>query len=211
MVTTPVFWPGESHEWRNLVGYSPWGHTELNMTEATWHTASSLISSISCNMHITTTTTTISLQSCLTLSDPMDCSLPGFSIHGILQARTLEWVAISFSNTRKWKVKVKSLSRVRLLATPWTAAYQATPSMGFSGQQYWSGVPLPSPNMHTVYLILQMFKNTFLVTQMVKYLPAMQETQVHSLGWEELLEKEMATHSNMLAWRIPRTEEPGGL
>ena len=87
-----------------------------------------------------------SLQSCLTLCDPMDCSLTGFSVHGILQARTLEWVAISFSNAWKWKVKVKSLSRVWLLATPWTVVYQAPPSMGFSGQQYWSGVPLPSPN-----------------------------------------------------------------
>ena len=64
---------------------------------------------------------------------------------GILQARTLEWVAISFSNAWKWKVKVKSLSHVRLFATPWTAAYQAPPSMGFSRQEYWSGVPLPSP------------------------------------------------------------------
>ena len=89
------------------------------------------------------------LQSCPTLCDPMDCSLPGFSVHGILQARTLEWVAISFSNAWKWKVKVKSLSRVWLLATPWTAAYQAPPSMGFSGQQYWSGVPLPSP-VHSI-------------------------------------------------------------
>ena len=86
-----------------------------------------------------------SLQSCPTLCDPMDCSLPGFSVHGILQARTPEWVAISFSNAWKWKVKVKLLSRVWLLATPWIAAYQAPPSMGFSGQQYWSGVPLPSP------------------------------------------------------------------
>ena len=90
-------------------------------------------------------TTTKSLQSCPTLCDPMDCSLPGFSVHGILQARTLEWVAISFSNELKWKVKVKLLSRVRLLATPRTAAYQAPPSIGFSRQQYWSGVPLPSP------------------------------------------------------------------
>ena len=64
---------------------------------------------------------------------------------GILQARTLEWVAISFSNAWKWKVKMKSLSRVRLLATLWTAAYQAPLSMGFSRQEYWSGVPLPSP------------------------------------------------------------------
>ena len=86
-----------------------------------------------------------SLQSCPTLCDPMDCSLPGFSVHGILQARTLEWVAISFSNAWKWEVKVKLLSCVWLLATPWTAAYQDPPSMGFSRQQYWSGVPLPSP------------------------------------------------------------------
>ena len=75
----------------------------------------------------------------------MDCSLPGSSIHGILQARTLEWVAISFSSAWKWKVKVKSLSPVWLLATPWTAAHQAPPSMGFSRQEYWSGVPLPPP------------------------------------------------------------------
>ena len=74
-----------------------------------------------------------SLQSCLTLCDPMDCSLPGFSVCGILQARTLEWVAISFSNAWKWKVKVKSLSHVWLLATPWTAAHQAPPSMGYRG------------------------------------------------------------------------------
>ena len=86
-----------------------------------------------------------SLQSCLTLCDPIDGSPPGSPIPGILQARTLEWVSISFSNAWKWKVKVKSLSRVRLLATPWTAAYQTLPSMGFSRQEYWSGVPLPSP------------------------------------------------------------------
>ena len=86
-----------------------------------------------------------SLQSCPTLCDPIDGSSPGSSVPGILQARTLEWVAISFSNACEWKVKVKSLSRVRLLATPWTAAYQAPPSMGFSRQDYWSGVPLPSP------------------------------------------------------------------
>ena len=86
-----------------------------------------------------------SLQSCLTLCDPIDGSPPGSTIPEILQARTLEWVAISFSNAWKWKVKVKSLNRVWLLATPWTAAYQAPPSMGFSRQEYWSGVPLPSP------------------------------------------------------------------
>ena len=88
-----------------------------------------------------------SLQSCPTLCNPIDGSPQGSPIPGILQARTLEWLAISFSNAWKWKVKVKSLSRVRLFATPWTAAYQAPLSMGFSRQEYWSGLPLPSPLM----------------------------------------------------------------
>ena len=86
-----------------------------------------------------------SLQSCPTLCDPIDSSPPGSPVPGILQARTLEWVAISFSNAWKWKVKVKSLSHVQPSATPWTAAFQAPPSMGFARQEYWSGVPLPSP------------------------------------------------------------------
>ena len=86
-----------------------------------------------------------SLQSCLTMCDPIDSSPPGCPIPGILQARTLECVAISFSNAWKWKVKVKSLSRVRPSVTPWTAAFQAPPPMGFSRQKYWSGVSLPSP------------------------------------------------------------------
>ena len=85
-----------------------------------------------------------SLQLCLTLCDPIDGSPPGCSVPGILQARTLEWVAISFSNAWKWKVKVKSFSRVWPSATPWTVAFRAPPSMGFSRQEYWSGVPLPS-------------------------------------------------------------------
>ena len=63
-----------------------------------------------------------SLQSCRTLYDPIDGSPPGSPIPGILQARTLEWVAVSFSNAWKWKVKVKSLSPVWLLATPWIVA-----------------------------------------------------------------------------------------
>ena len=88
-----------------------------------------------------------SLQSCLTLCDPIDGSPPGSSVPGILQARTLEWVAISFPNAWKWKMKVKLLSRVWLFSTPWTAAYQAPPSLGFSRQEYWSGVPLPSPRL----------------------------------------------------------------
>ena len=84
------------------------------------------------------------LQLRLTLCDPIDGSPPGSPVPGILQARTLEWVATSFSNASKWRVKVKSLSRVRLFATPWTAAHQAPPSMGFSRQKYWSGMPLTS-------------------------------------------------------------------
>ena len=87
-----------------------------------------------------------SLQSCPTLCDPVDGSPSGSPVPGILLARTLEWVAISFSNAWKWKVKVKSLSCVQLFATPWNAAYQAPLSMGFSRQEYWSGVPLPSPH-----------------------------------------------------------------
>jgi len=87
-----------------------------------------------------------SLQSCLTLCDPIDGSPPGSPVPGILQARTVEWVAISFSNAWKGKMKVKSLSRVQLFTTPQSAAYQAPLSMGFSRQECWSGVPLPSPN-----------------------------------------------------------------
>ena len=83
-----------------------------------------------------------SLQSCPTLYDPIDSSPPGSPVPGILQARTLEWVAISFSNEWKWKGKVAQY--VWLLATPWTAAHQAPPPTGFSKQEYWSGVPLPS-------------------------------------------------------------------
>ena len=86
-----------------------------------------------------------SLQSCSTLCKPIDGSPPGSHVPGILQARTLEWVAISFSKAWKRKVKVKLLSCVWPSATPWTAAFQAAPSMGFSRQEYWRGVPLPSP------------------------------------------------------------------
>ena len=89
--------------------------------------------------------TTKSLQSCPTLCDPTDGSPSGSPVPGILQARTLEWVAISFSNSWKWKVKLKSLSRVQPFETPWTVDYQAPRSMGFSRQECWSGLPLPSP------------------------------------------------------------------
>ena len=93
-----------------------------------------------------------SLQSCPTLCDPIDGSPPGPAIPGILQARTLEWVAISFSNAWEWRVKMKLLSHVPLFAIPWTAAHQAPLSMGFSKQEYWSRVPLPSPKRYTIIL-----------------------------------------------------------
>ena len=92
-----------------------------------------------------------SCQSCPTLLNPIDGSPTDSSVSGILQARTLEWVAISFSNAWKWKNKVKSLSHVWLFATPWNAAHQAPPSMGFSRQEHWSGVPSPSPTFHTTH------------------------------------------------------------
>ena len=106
-----------------------------------------------------------SLQSCLTLCNPIGGSPTGSSVPGILQVRTLEWVAIAFSNAWKWKVKVKSLSRVRPSATPWTAAFQAPLSMGFSRQEYWSGLPLPSPYM----LLFLPYWNTH--TLLSPYLP----------------------------------------
>ena len=110
--------------------------------------------------HATAIATAKSLQSCPTLCDPIDGSPPGSADPGILQARTLEWVAISFSSAWKWNVKDKSLSCVRLLATPWTAAYQALPSMGFSRQEYWSGVPLPSPLRSIDLMITSRNKST---------------------------------------------------
>ena len=91
-------------------------------------------------------------------------------------------------------MQVKSLSHVQLFVTPWTLAYQASPSMGFSRQEYWSRLPFPS-----------------LVAQTVKRLPAKWETRVRFLGWEDPLEKEMAIHSSTLAWKIPWTEEPDRL
>ena len=127
----PVFLPGKSHGHRSLVSCAPEGHKESNTTEMIYYTAAVAAKS---------------LQSCPTLCDPIDSSPPGSAILGILQARTLECIAISFSTAWKWKVKVNPLSRVRLLVTPWTAAHQAPRSMGFSSQEYWSGVPLPSPD-----------------------------------------------------------------
>jgi len=141
---TPLFlpwiqtiWSSQDAQW--IVSRTPWNTKSLDAQ----------VSCIKCcsYSHIiyTAAATAKSLQSCPTLCDPIDGSLPGSAIPRILQARTLEWVAISLSNASKWKVKVKPFSPVQLWATPWTAAYQAPPSMGFSRQKYWSGVPLPSP------------------------------------------------------------------
>ena len=213
-----------------------------------------------------------SLQSCPTLCDPRDGSPPGSPAPEILQARTLEWVAISFSNAWKWKVKVKSLSRVQFLATPWTAAHQAPPPMGFSRQEYWSGVPLPSPpqlKTKTYHAEWKVFAEESIYDTISKVwkcdkpiqswygyiciytelMPAdVQMTRTcreWRLGhvvdhWPSVLtglshvplslsifsiihgyilfsfhfhalEKEMATYSSILAWRIPGTEEPSGL
>ena len=108
-----------------------------------WEIAATIFFSLYWNLlKISVADAAKSLQSCPTRYDPIDGSPPSSPFPGILQARTL--VAISFSSAWKWKVKVKLLSHVRFLATPWTAAHQAPPSMGFSRQEYWSGVPLPS-------------------------------------------------------------------
>ena len=133
-----------SHQLRNPWSYQKLKECRNHRLPRAFRRSSGLPVSISySDLHATATAK--SLQSCPTLCDPIDGSPPGFPVPGILQARTLEWVAISFSNARKGKVKVKSLNHVRPSATPWTAAFQAPPSMGFSRQEYWSGVPLPSP------------------------------------------------------------------
>ena len=111
-------------------------------------------------------------QSCPTLCDPIDSSPPGSPIPGIVQARALEWVAISFSTAWKWKVKGKSLSHVRLLATPWTAAYQAPLSMGFSRQEDWSGVPSPSTHtlhIHTYHILFDCLELSSVISSFVKF------------------------------------------
>ena len=128
------------------------------------------------------------LQSCPTLCDPTDGLLPGPSVPGILQARTLEWVAISFSNARNWKVKVKSLSRVRLLATPQTAAYQLRRPWDFPGKSTGVGCHCWMMLNHKYY-----HTRASLVSQTVNNLPVMQETWVRYLGWEDPLEEAMAT------------------
>ena len=132
-----------------------------------------------------------SLQSCPTLCDPIDRSPRGSSVPGILQARTLEWVAISFSNVWKWKVRVKLLSHIRLLATAWTAAHQTPLSMGFSRQEYWSGVPLPSPHYEATNGIFHRTRtNNFTIFMEIQ----------KTLNSQSNLEKEEWNRRNQPAW-----------
>ena len=133
---TPVFLPGKSHERRSLSGYSSWDHRESNTTQQ--------LNSNNNNALQKEAAAAKSLQSCPTLCDPIDGSPPSSTVPGILQARTLEWGAISFSNdeSEKWK---QSRSVVSNSQRPQGLQHQAPLSMGFSRQEYWSGVPLPSP------------------------------------------------------------------
>ena len=149
-----------------------------------------------------------SLPSCPTLCDPIDRSPPGSPVPGILQARTLEWVAIAFSNAWKWKVKVRSLSHVRLLATPWTAAYQAPLSMGFSRWECWSGLPLPSP-----YPLGKVFNVVAWVWWWLSgKTSACNAGDSGSIpGSGKSCEEANCNPLHYYAWRIPWTEEPGGL
>ena len=128
---------------------------ECKLVQPLWRTVWILLKKTGNRMAINSVQFSSVTQSCLTLCNPMGCSPRGSSVHGMSQARMQEWVAISYSNAWKWKVKVKSLSRVRLLLIPWTAAYQAPPSMGFSRQEYWSRVPQHLPNIrnYTMYSI----------------------------------------------------------
>ena len=163
-----------------------------------------------------------SLQLWPTLCDPIDGSPPDSPVPGILQARTLEWFAISFSNAWKWKVKVKSLSRVRPSATPWTAAYQAPLSMGFSRQEYWSGVPSPSPKQYIymcvcmyIYIYIHTHRCTWYVSYTISFMNL--SKSIYRASQVALVVKDLparegdGTHSSTLAWRIPWTEEPGAL
>ena len=131
-------------------------------------------------------------QLCLTLCEPMDCSLPGSSVRGILQARILEWIAISFSRGSSWPRDWTQVSRIagrHFTDWPWIF-YRIKMFENYSTSQ---------------------FQGTSLVAQTVKHLSTMWESWVWALGWEDPLEKEMAIHSSTVAWKIPWTEEPGTL
>ena len=143
---TELNFPSSKFPWHYYFIYSaPSGYRSPSSCLIFWN--SLFINWLKCHTHHSAAAAAAaakSLQSCPTLCDPIDGSPPGSPVPG-MSPRTLEWVAISFSNAWKWNVKGKSLSHVRLLATPWTIAHQAPPSMGFSRQEYWSEVPLPSP------------------------------------------------------------------
>ena len=126
----------------------------------------------------------------------MDCSLAASSVHGILQARILEWVAIPLSSWPRHQTWVSCIAG-RL----------------FPDCSHHSKPQLKWPNNLLIDIAQFTTKEVgkYLETQMVKNLPAMCETQVHFLGWEDPLEKGLSTHSSILAWRIPWTEEAGGL
>ena len=140
----------------------------------------------------------MSLQSYLTLCDPIDGSPPGSLIPGILQARTLEWVAISFSSAWKWKVKVKSLSRVQPLSNPMDCSLPGSGIHGIFQARVLEWVAIAFSSLLLYYLPKK--SNCQHIRISVKNLPAMQETRVWSLGWEDPMEKGMATHSSIL-WR----------
>ena len=144
-----------------------------------------------------------SLQSCPTLCDPIDGSPPGFPIPGIFQARTLEWVAISFSNAEKWKVKVKSLSRVWPSATPWTAAHQAPPSMGFSRQEYWSGVPLPSPRNTWSNSLIWPWSTEWIRQRLTEF--CQENTLVTANTLFQQHNRRLYTSLDITSWSIPKS------
>ena len=146
-----------------------------------------------------------SLQLCPTLCDPIDGSPPGSPVPGILQARTLEWVAISSSNAWKWKVKVKSLSRVWLLATPRTAAHQAPPSMGFSRQEDWSGAPLPSLLYCAVLFILYWRKVLYIVKRMSHSHCHFYAENYLANKWRYTISTPILPHTHPLPTHLPHT------
>ena len=148
----------------------------------------------------------------------MDCNLPGYSVHGIFQARTLEWVAILFS-------RESSLPRDGIRASCISGSFFTNWPTREAPE--WEALPLThyvtsnSPELLWIHSLSCKWADwnrgsqgpslvASLVAQTVKHLPSMQETQVRSLGQEDPLEKEMATHFSILAWRISRTEEPAG-
>ena len=145
-----------------------------------------------------------SLQSCPTLCDTIDVSPPGSPFPGILQARTLEWAAISFSNAWKWKVKVKSLSCVQPLATPWTPAYQAPPPMGFPRQEHWSAVPVPSPCVYNVYIIYIMEYYSAIKTNEIVPFAAMDGPRDYHSKWSKPDRERQTLYDIAYMWNLKK-------